>query len=94
MSDTSSLHRPTLGVGLLIIIVMCLFPPLEVGGVAGDLAQAVSGEQIRYRPIWDAFDSNQNSDLLNVQIAATRLLLQILVVSVVTFITAYLVGNR
>lgn len=94
MSDTSSLHRPTLGVGLLLIIGMCLFPPLEAGGLAGDLAKAVSGSEVRYRPIWEAFDSNDGSGFFNVQIAATRLLLQILVVSVVTFITAYLVGNR
>lgn len=94
MSDTSPLHRPTLGIGLLIVVVMCLFPPLEVGGVAGDLAQAVSGSEVRYRPLWEAFNSNDGSGLFNVQIAATRLLVQILVVSVVTFITAYLVGNR
>lgn len=87
------MHRPTLGIGLLVLILMCLVPPVEPGGLAGNVAQAVGGTEIQYRPLWEVVETNQEGGaLISSQIATTRLLLQVVVVGLVTAAVAYMVG--
>lgn len=66
-------------IGLVVIVVMCLFPPVEsVDAVAVGLNEmlGVSGDatQIEYRPVWAMGTGT---------LAAPRLILQVLVAAVV-----------
>lgn len=92
------MHRPTLLIGLGLIVLMCLVPPFETGAV-DDVADALGGQevqQVEYHPIWarpQAQDDALLSALQQWEIAGGRLLLQILGVTVVTGVVAYKIGS-
>lgn len=89
------MHRPTLYIGLLVILAMCLVPPFETG-IVDNVGDVLKGEKVRtveYHPIWtrpEVSKSDVVSDVQDWDIAGGRLLLQILGVSVVTVVVAYL----
>jgi hypothetical protein len=88
------MHRPTLYIGLLVILAMCLVPPFETGAVdkVGDVLRGETVQQVEYRPIWNRPELREDDVLAEVQgwnIAGGRLLLQILGVAVVTAVVAY-----
>mgnify|MGYP006281741339 FL=1 len=88
------MHRPTLLIGLGLIVLMCLVPPFETGAV-DQMTDALSGEEVsrvEYRPIWARPEAQEGavvSALRNWEIAGGRLLLQIVGVAVVTGVVAY-----
>jgi hypothetical protein len=87
------MHRPTLLVGLGLIVLMCLVPPFNTGAV-DDVADALRGEEVtrvEYHPIWARPDTGDGvvSALREWEIAGSRLLLQIVGVALVTGILAY-----
>jgi len=88
------MHRPTLLIGLGLIVLMCLVPPFETGAV-DTVADALSGQeasQVEYHPIWtrpEASDDDLFGALQTWEIAGGRLLLQIVGVAVVTGVVAY-----
>jgi hypothetical protein len=89
------MHRPTLYIGLIVILGMCLVPPFETGAVdkVGDVLRGEQVSAVEYHPIWSR-PSAQEQDLASAiqdwDIAGSRLLLQILGVSLVTVVVAYL----
>jgi hypothetical protein len=91
-------HRPTLYVGLLVILGMCLVPPFETGPVerVGDVLRGEEVREVEYHPIWtrpELADDDLLSAIQEWEIAGARLLLQILAVSVVTAGVAYVRGS-
>ena len=92
------MHRPTLYIGLLVILAMCLVPPFETGAVdkVGDVLRGEKVQKVEYRPIWNRPELREDDVLAEVQewdIAGGRLLLQIFGVAVVTAVVAYLRGS-
>ena len=92
------MHRPTLLIGLLVILGMCLVPPFETGPVdrVGDVLRGEEVRQVEYHPIWTRPELREESVLTAMQdwdIAGGRLLLQILGVAVVTAVVAYARGS-
>ena len=88
------MHRPTLYIGLLVILAMCLVPPFETGPVdkVGDVLRGETVQQVEYRPIWNRPELREDDVLDEVQgwdIVGGRLLLQVLGVAVVTAVVAY-----
>lgn len=88
------MHRPTLYIGLLVILGMCLVPPFETGAVdrVGDVLRGETVQEVEYRPIWNHPELKEDDVLAEVQdwnIAGGRLLLQILGVAIVTVVVAY-----
>jgi len=89
------MHRPTLYIGLLVILGMCLVPPFETGAVdkVGDMLKGEEVRSVEYHPIWTkpAFQEQEfQSALQDWDIAGGRLLLQILGVGLVTVVVSYL----
>jgi len=89
------MHRPTLYIGLLIILLMCLVPPFETGPVdrVGDVLSGQEVQKVEYQPLWSRPELKKRGVVSAIQdwdIAGSRLLLQILGVSVVTVVVAYL----
>ena len=87
------MHRPTLLIGLGVIVLMCLVPPFETGAV-DTVADALSGhdvQQVEYHPLW-ARPEAQNDALVAAlqqwEIAGGRLLVQIVGVALVTAVGA------
>jgi hypothetical protein len=92
------MHRPTLYIGLLVILAMCLVPPFETGAVdkVGDVLTGETVQDVEYRPIWNRPELREDDVLAEVQdwdIAGGRLLLQVLGVAVVTTVVAYVRGS-
>ena len=88
------MHRPTLYIGLFVILGMCLVPPFETGVVdrVGDVLKGDNVSAVEYHPIWTRPELEENGFLSAIQewkIDGSRLLLQILVVSVLTIGAAY-----
>lgn len=89
------MHRPTLYIGLFVIIGMCLVPPFQTG-VVDRMGDALTGETVQtveYRPIWSRPELEDNDIVTAIQgweIDGSRLLLQILFVSVATAVVAYI----
>jgi len=88
------MNRPTLLIGLGLIVLMCIVPPFETGAV-DTVADALRGQevqQVEYHPIW-AQPAPQSdglfSGLQQWEIAGGRLLLQIGGVALVTAVVAY-----
>lgn len=89
------MHRATLYVGLIIILGMCLVPPFETGAVdkVGDVLRGEQVREVEYHPLWSrpVFQADDPvSEIQDWDIAGGRLLLQILGVSGVTVVIAYL----
>lgn len=89
------MHRPTLYIGLFVILGMCLVPPFETGPVdrVGDVLRGEDVRTVEYHPIWtrpELAEDDLVSAIQNWDIAGSRLLLQILVVAGVTVGVAYL----
>lgn len=87
------MHRPTLLLGLGLIVLMCLVPPFDTGAV-DDVTDALGGEEVtrvEYHPIWARPDGGSGvlSALQSWEIAGGRLLLQIVGVALVTGVVAY-----
>lgn len=88
------MHRPTVLLGLLVVIGMCLVPPFHTGPV-DDVADVLSGEEVRsveYHLVWNRpslQDGGPLSSVQNWEIAWTRLLLQLLLVVLVTGAVGY-----
>lgn len=93
------MHRPTLLVGLVVILVMCLVPPFESGPL-DQLTDRLQGEretQVDYQPIWShptLTSEGPRSFFQESDIAGNRLLVQILVVIAVTGGVALWLGPR
>lgn len=92
------MHRPTLYIGLLVILAMCLVPPFQTGTVdkVGDVLRGETVQEVEYRPIWAHSELREEDVLTDIQgwdIAGGRLLLQILGVAVVTAVGAYVRGS-
>ena len=92
------MHRPTLYIGLLVILGMCLVPPFETGPVdrVGDLLRGEDVRTVEYHPIWtrpELAEDDLVSAIQDWDIAGSRLLLQILAVAVVTVGVAYVRGS-
>lgn len=93
------MHRPTLLVGLIVILVMCLIPPFERGPL-DRLTESLQGEKdtrVEYQPIWShpTFTSEGPiSFIRHSEIAGTRLVLQIFVVVILTGAIAAWRGPR
>lgn len=88
------MHRPTLYVGLLVILGMCLVPPFETGPVdrVGDVLRGEEVRTVEYHPIWTRPELSEQDLVSAIQdwdIAGSRLLLQILAVAVVTVGVGY-----
>jgi hypothetical protein len=88
------MHRPTLYIGLLVILGMCLVPPFETGPVdrVGDVLRGEDVRTVEYHPIWtrpELAEQDLVSAIQDWDIAGSRLLLQILVVVGVTVGIAY-----
>lgn len=92
------MHRPTLYIGLFVLLGMCLLPPFHTGPV-DDVADALSGDDVQaveYHPVWarpSLADDGPLSDVQNWEIAWRRLFLQFLVVSILTGGIAYKRGR-
>lgn len=91
------MHRPTLFIGLGLIVLMCLVPPFHTGAV-DDVTDALGGEEVtevEYHPIWARPDGGDEvlSALQSWEIAGGRLLLQIVGVVLVTGVVAYKRGS-
>ncbi len=89
------MHRPTLYLGLFLILLMCLVPPFETGPVdqVGDVLSGQKVQKVEYQPLWNRPELQEQgvvSAIRDWDIAGSRLLLQILGVSVVTAVVAYL----
>ena len=92
------MHRPTLYIGLLVILAMCLVPPFETGAVdkVGDVLRGETVQEVEYRPIWNRPELREEDVLSEIQdwdIAGGRLLLQVLGVAGVTAVVAYVRGS-
>jgi hypothetical protein len=88
------MHRPTLYVGLLVILGMCLVPPFETGPMdkVGDVLRGKDVRTVEYHPIWtrpELAEDNLVSAIQDWDIAGSRLLLQVLAVAVVTVGVGY-----
>jgi len=92
------MHRPTLYIGLFVILAMCLVPPFETGAVdkVGDVLRGETVQEVEYRPIWNRLELREEDVLSEIQdwdIAGGRLLLQVLGVAAVTAVVAYVRGS-
>lgn len=93
------MHRPTLFVGLIVILAMCLVPPFESGPI-DRVTERLQGEEdtrVEYQPVWShpTFASEGPiSFIRHTEIAGTRLLLQIVVVVLLTGAIAAWRGPR
>lgn len=89
------MHRPTLYIGLFVLLGMCLVPPFETGPVdrVGDVLQGEEVRTVEYHPIWTRPELSEQ-DLVSAihdwDIAGSRLLLQMLTVVVVTVGVAFI----
>lgn len=93
------MHRPTLLVGLFVILAMCLVPPFERGPL-DQFTERLQGEQVtrvEYEPIWSQPTFTSEGPISFVrrsEIAGTRLLLQIVAVVILTGAVAVWRGPR
>lgn len=87
------MHRQTLYVGLVVILLMCLVPPFEASSVdqVGDVMQGAEVQAVEYAPIWSRFETGGGlfPSFGRQNIDGGRLLLQILFVAGVTAVIAY-----
>jgi hypothetical protein len=92
------MDRPTLYVGLLLILGMCLVPPFEAGPVdqVGDMLRGDPVREVEYRPLWTHPGLEEGGSITEVSegnIAGGRLLLQILAVAGGTALVAFWRGS-
>lgn len=91
------MNRIVLIIGMIVIVGMCLFPPMETEryNAAGDVFGGSSQEaNIEYRPVWSEASNTAVTVARDSTLAANRLLLQIVLVSLLTGGIAYVVEPR
>jgi hypothetical protein len=91
--------RLILGLGVAVMIAMCLVPPVYTGPVdaVSDVFEGEEGSRIEYHPLWthpDVQGDGPVASLQNWEIAWTRLLLQLLGTGGLTVGLAYGLGRR
>ena len=88
------MNRVVLIIGMIVVVGMCLIPPMETEryNAAADLFGQDSEEvNIEYRPVWSEPEDTGVTVARNSTLAANRLLLQIVLVSLLTGGVAYVV---